>query len=75
MPGTSTSTNPSGIKITFEEKTHKYWSIIDNKELRYVSGTTFVHKFLPEFDEMRISEMVANLAFLEQKSMKQQKTF
>ena len=59
MPGTSTSTNPSGIKITFEEKTHKYWSVIDGKELRYVSGTTFVHKFIPEFDEMRVSAMVA----------------
>lgn len=59
MPGTSTSTNPLGIKITFEEKTHKYWSIIDNKEIRYVSGTTFVHKFIPEFDEQRVSAMVA----------------
>lgn len=59
MPGTSTSINSSGVKITFEEKTHKYWSVIDNKEIRYVSGTTFVHKFIPEFDEMRVSAMVA----------------
>lgn len=59
MPGTSTSTNPSGIKITFEEKSHKYWSFIDGNELKYISGTTFIHKFIPFFDEMRISAMVA----------------
>lgn len=59
MPGTSTSTNPSGIKITFEEKNHKYWSIINNEEITYISGTTFIHKFIPEFDEMRVSSMVA----------------
>lgn len=59
MPGTSTSTNPSGIKITFEERTHKYWSKIGDKEIVYTSGTTFVHKFVPFFDEDRISKIVA----------------
>ena len=59
MPGTSTSVNPSGIKITFEETSHKYWSMIDEKRIDYISGTTFVHKFIPFFDEQKISAMVA----------------
>lgn len=69
MPGTSTATNPSGIKITFEEKNHKYWSIIDGQKIQYVSGTTFVHKFIPFFDEMRISEIVAKKQGLTQQEI------
>lgn len=59
MPGTSTSKNPSGISITFEEKSHKYWSKIGDKTIYYTSGTAFVHRFVPEFDEKRVSELVA----------------
>ena len=69
MPGTSTSTNPSGIKITFEEKSHKYWSVIDDKEVKYISGTTFVHKFVPEFDEDKISKRVAEKRGVTQKEI------
>lgn len=59
MPGTSTSTNPRGVQITFTERTHKYESIVNNKKLVYVSGTGFVHSFVPEFDEDGISKRVA----------------
>lgn len=51
MPATSTAVNPHGITIKFEEWGHKYSSIIDNKELVYVSGTQFLHQFFKPFDE------------------------
>lgn len=69
MPGTSTSTNPSGVQITFEEKSHKYWSKIGDKTIYYTSGTTFIHKFVPEFDEMRVSELVAKKRGVSQQSI------
>lgn len=69
MPGTSISTNPSGVKITFEEKSHKYWSIVDNEEIQYISGTTFVHKFIPFFDELKISASVAKKQGVSQKEI------
>lgn len=50
MPACSTSEHPSGVKITFEENTHRYSSEINGNEIEYVSGTTFVHQFIPEFD-------------------------
>lgn len=50
MPACSKQKNPKGIEIVFEEKTHKYSSIIDGKEIVYTSGTTFVHRFFPQFD-------------------------
>jgi hypothetical protein len=50
MPGCSKQRNPKGIEITFEEDTHKYYSIIDNETIEYISGTTFIHKFFPKFD-------------------------
>lgn len=50
MPQRSIQKNPKGVEITFDEETHRYWSIIDGKEIRYISGTTFVKKFFPEFD-------------------------
>lgn len=50
MPSCSKQSNPRGVEITFEEDTHKYSSIINGKEIVYVSGTTFVHKFFPQFD-------------------------
>ena len=50
MPSCSTSQNPRGITITFTESNHKYTSIIDGKEISYISGTTFISKFFPPFD-------------------------
>lgn len=50
MPSCSRQKNPRGVEILFEEATHKYSSIIDGKELSYISGTTFVNKFFPQFD-------------------------
>lgn len=50
MPGTSKAKSPSGVEIVFEELTHKYSSEWKGKTIEYVSGTTFLHKFFPEFD-------------------------
>ena len=50
MPGSSTTKNPQGISITFTEADHKYSSIINDKEINYVSGTTFIGKFFKPFD-------------------------
>lgn len=59
MPSCSTATNPRGIQITFDEATHKYSSIINGKELTYMSGTTFVGKFFKPFDADKIAPFVA----------------
>ena len=50
MPACSKQTNPKGVEIVFEELSHKYSSTIDGKEIIYTSGTSFVHKFFPQFD-------------------------
>lgn len=50
MPATSTAKNPRGIIIEFEESSHRYSSIINNKEIKYCSGTQFLGKFYPQFD-------------------------
>ena len=50
MPGTSKAKSPSGIEIVFEELTHKYTSEVNGKLIEYTSGTTFTHKYIPEFD-------------------------
>lgn len=59
MPGTSIAKNPHGIEVSFDERTHKYSSIINGKEINYVSGTTFVHSFFPEFDVEKIAPFSA----------------
>lgn len=51
MPSCSTAKHPNGTEITFVEETHEYSSIINNEKIVYTSGTSFVHKFFPEFDE------------------------
>lgn len=50
MPGSSKTKNPRGIIIEFFEDTHIYKSSIDGQELKYVSGTTFLGKYFPQFD-------------------------
>lgn len=50
MPSCSKAKNPQGICISFTEADHKYRSIIDGKEISYVSGTTFLGKFFKPFD-------------------------
>jgi hypothetical protein len=50
MPACQTDKNPSGILIEFFEDTHKYVSNINGTEILYVSGTTFLSKFYPQFD-------------------------
>lgn len=50
MPSCSKAKNPKGYEIVFTEDDHKYVSIIDGKEINYISGTGFCSKFFPEFD-------------------------
>jgi len=50
MPSCNSAKHPSGITIDFFEDDHRYSSIVGGKEIEYTSGTTFVHKFFPEFD-------------------------
>jgi ATP-dependent exoDNAse (exonuclease V) beta subunit len=50
MPGCSKAKHPSGVEIAFTEDDHRYASVVNGKEIEYTSGTTFVHKFFPEFD-------------------------
>lgn len=50
MPSCSRARHPSGVDIVFEEERHRYSSVIGGREVEYTSGTTFVHKFFPEFD-------------------------
>jgi len=50
MPSCSKAKNPRGIEIKFEEETHRYSSMIDGKEVTYISGTSFVSKFFEPFD-------------------------
>jgi len=59
MPCTSFATNPHGINVVFDEKTHKYISEINGKTIEYTSGTTFVHSFFPEFDVEKIAPLSA----------------
>lgn len=50
MPSCSKARNPQGITIEFNEQFHSYKSVIDGKELSYISGTTFLGKFFKPFD-------------------------
>lgn len=50
MPSCSKAKNPRGVEITFTEEDHKYKSFINGLQINYVSGTTFLGKFFPQFD-------------------------
>lgn len=50
MPGSSIAKHPKGYEIEFFEDTHIYKSVIDGEEIRYISGTQFLHKFFRPFD-------------------------
>lgn len=50
MPSCSKAKHPSGVEIEFEEESHRYSSVLNGREIEYTSGTTFIHKFFPEFD-------------------------
>ena len=39
MPHCSTARNPRGVEIVFTEEDHKYTSVINGKQINYVSGT------------------------------------
>ena len=50
MPADSSDKNPQGVEIFFTEADHRYTSIINDKEIEYISGTTFISKFFTPFD-------------------------
>jgi len=50
MPACSRQRNPRGVEVVFTEEDHKYTSVIDGRELVYVSATQFIHRFFPVFD-------------------------
>jgi len=52
------SLHPSGRTIIFEEEYHQYF-IESAPEIRFTSGTTFLHKFTTPFDKDRISKNYA----------------
>lgn len=50
MPGSSKAKHPKGYEIEFFEDSHKYVSYINGEEIKYVSGTQFIHNFFKPFD-------------------------
>lgn len=50
MPGSSKAKHPRGWEIEFFEDSHKYVSTINGQEVKYISGTQFLHKFFKPFD-------------------------
>jgi hypothetical protein len=50
MPGSSKAKHPRGWDIEFFEDSHKYVSVINGQEVKYISGTQFLHKFFKPFD-------------------------
>lgn len=50
--------HPSGRNIIFEEERHIYY-IEDDPKFKFVSGTTFLHKFVNPFDRENISKKYA----------------
>lgn len=60
MPGSSKAKHPSGVEIEFFEDTHSYVSIINGQEIKYTSGTQFIHQFFKPFDaDGKIAERCA----------------
>lgn len=59
MPSCSRATNPSGIEILFEEDSHTYSSLINNKKIIYTSGTTLVGQCFEPFDQEKIAPISA----------------
>lgn len=73
MPSCSKATNPRNVEITFTEHDHRYTSIIDGKEIEYISGTTFIGKFFPPFDPSgRITAACARKRGITVESMKEE---
>lgn len=59
MPKTSTATNPHGVSILFTENDHSYKSVINGKEVSYISVTTLAGAFFPKFDADKIAPLSA----------------
>jgi len=49
---TKTDTNPAGIRIYFDEASHRYWT---DRRTEFVSGTTFIKHYFPPFDGSAIA--------------------
>lgn len=65
------SKHPSGKTIIFEEASHLY-SIKEQPDINFTSGTTFLHHFTPEFDRESISLKYAKKNKLNQSDVLQQ---
>lgn len=59
MPSTSTSVNPLGIKIEFDEASHSYTSNVNNKNITYTSVTSLVGQYFKQFDALKVAGNVA----------------
>ena len=72
MPGSIEFTNKRGLKILFEEDTHKYSSVIDGKEIVYTSVTSVIHKYAKPFDADKIAPFSAKKAGVSVEEIKRQ---
>jgi ATP-dependent exoDNAse (exonuclease V) beta subunit len=59
MPSTSEAINPHNVKIEFYEDTHTYKSIVDGKEIDYISVSTLAGKYFPKFESEKIAGFTA----------------
>ena len=59
MPSSNSAKNSKGIEIFFEEKAHKYYSLIRGKEVVYTSVTTYVGKFFKPFAAEAVARQIA----------------
>ena len=59
MPGESRSRNPAGVEIVFTESDHRYCSVIDGREVEYVSGTSLVGRYFKPFDADKFAPLTA----------------
>ena len=50
MPRCSKSKNPRGVEIVFTEEDHSYRSVVGGLPIKYISGTSFISRFFPQFD-------------------------
>ena len=60
------SNHPSGEVITFNERFHLY-NVESDRNVKFISGTTFLKKFFPAFDSQTIS-----LKYAEKHNLKQE---
>ena len=63
--------HPSGDKLIFDQDKHSYY-MHSNIYQHFISGTTFIKGFFPEFDVEKVSEIYATKYNLDQEEVKRQ---